>query len=310
MSIAFGTDFSEVQIHTGSYSVKMNKQLGARAFTCGNDIYFNKNEYSPESKTGKNLLAHELTHVVQQNKDVKNAPSISKPDIQRVVELRPPGRGEASAFGRAQEIVNRLNTLSSALEYELRGQVLRYDVVDETLLTHFDRQMRGYIDRAEVVPMRLITGAGYVDGGPLLVDSLQLGYVDLEDLLASDDLGFQSNFMHVLAERFAVRDYNRRLGTAGVGAEWDTAHPVGLNAEAEFFQNIFSDPSIRYSWDRTSPNGNYIAVFRSRDNGYRVVLRINSGRSEIRGTHVSVRTADGRTLSADAFLAERAAVVP
>ncbi|MGD9928925.1 MAG: hypothetical protein AB7U05_02805 [Mangrovibacterium sp.] len=227
--------------------------------------------------------------------------------IQREVQLRPPGRGEASAFDRAGELVDRLNAISTALEYRLDGQVLRYNVVDEAARTHFDQQLRAFIDRVEIVPMRLITGAGYVGGGPLLVDSLQLGYVDLEDLLVSDDLGFQSNILHFLAERFAVRGYNRRLGTAGVGAEWARVHPMGLRAEAQFFAAVFNDPSIQFSWDRTYPSGNYVAVFRSRDNGYRVILEIRGGRREVRGSHITVRTRDGRTVTGDAFRAERAA---
>ena len=66
MSNSFGADFSRVKIHTGSQAVQMNEQLGARAFTHGNDIYFNSGEYNPVSSDGKSLLAHELTHVVQQ----------------------------------------------------------------------------------------------------------------------------------------------------------------------------------------------------------------------------------------------------
>lgn len=66
MSHAFGSDFTDVKIHTGTKAVQMNRQLGARAFTYGNDIYFNAGEYNPESTAGKRLLAHELTHVHQQ----------------------------------------------------------------------------------------------------------------------------------------------------------------------------------------------------------------------------------------------------
>lgn len=67
MSLKIGTDFSDVNIHTDATSHKLNRQLGARAFTHGNDIYFNKGEYNPTSQSGKQLLAHELTHVVQQS---------------------------------------------------------------------------------------------------------------------------------------------------------------------------------------------------------------------------------------------------
>ncbi|WP_339705304.1 DUF4157 domain-containing protein [uncultured Kriegella sp.] len=66
MSSGFGTDFSNVNIHTDSSAVHMNKALGAHAFTHGSDIYFNEGKYNPESESGKHLLAHELTHTVQQ----------------------------------------------------------------------------------------------------------------------------------------------------------------------------------------------------------------------------------------------------
>jgi hypothetical protein len=68
MSNAIGYDFSNVRLHTDAAAQAMNKQLGSRAFTTGQDIYFNKNQYQPETSQGKHLLAHELTHVVQQNK--------------------------------------------------------------------------------------------------------------------------------------------------------------------------------------------------------------------------------------------------
>jgi len=66
MNTAFGTDFSKVRVHTGQNAIQMNQGLHARAFTNGSDIYFNKGEYAPGTADGKRLLAHELTHVVQQ----------------------------------------------------------------------------------------------------------------------------------------------------------------------------------------------------------------------------------------------------
>ncbi|WP_445456149.1 eCIS core domain-containing protein [Flavobacterium sp. HNIBRBA15423] len=67
MESRFGTDFSDVKIHTGSQAVQMSRELNAQAFTVGNDIYFNEGKYSPNSDSGKHLLAHELTHTVQQS---------------------------------------------------------------------------------------------------------------------------------------------------------------------------------------------------------------------------------------------------
>jgi hypothetical protein len=66
MEPRFGADFSQVRVHTDSAAVQMNKELGAQAFTHGNDIYFNSGKYNPGSSDGKQLLAHELTHTIQQ----------------------------------------------------------------------------------------------------------------------------------------------------------------------------------------------------------------------------------------------------
>jgi hypothetical protein len=69
MEPAMGADFSGVRVHTGGQADTLNRDLSARAFTTGQDIFFKQGEYSPGSSTGRELLAHELTHVVQQDGD-------------------------------------------------------------------------------------------------------------------------------------------------------------------------------------------------------------------------------------------------
>ncbi|MEX2592045.1 MAG: DUF4157 domain-containing protein, partial [Anditalea sp.] len=66
MNSRFGIDFSNIKIHTDSEVVQLSRELNAKAFTVGNDIYFNQGHYDPGSSAGKQLLAHELTHSVQQ----------------------------------------------------------------------------------------------------------------------------------------------------------------------------------------------------------------------------------------------------
>ncbi len=66
MESGFGADFNRVNIHTNSEAEQMSQDIGAQAFTHGNNIYFNKGKYDPNSKEGKHLLAHELTHTIQQ----------------------------------------------------------------------------------------------------------------------------------------------------------------------------------------------------------------------------------------------------
>lgn len=62
----FGHDFSGVKIHTGEVAAKSAQSINALAYTTGNNIVFNTGQYSPETDSGKKLMAHELTHVVQQ----------------------------------------------------------------------------------------------------------------------------------------------------------------------------------------------------------------------------------------------------
>jgi outer membrane protein OmpA-like peptidoglycan-associated protein len=67
MESAMGADFSNVRVHTGSNAIQMSKDLNAQAFTHGSDVYFNSGKYNPSSTEEDRLLAHELTHVVQQS---------------------------------------------------------------------------------------------------------------------------------------------------------------------------------------------------------------------------------------------------
>ncbi|TCO80404.1 succinylglutamate desuccinylase/aspartoacylase family protein [Plasticicumulans lactativorans] len=62
----FGHDFGAVRVHDGSHAAAAARDLGARAFTLGRDVVFGAGQYAPHTAAGRHLLAHELTHVVQQ----------------------------------------------------------------------------------------------------------------------------------------------------------------------------------------------------------------------------------------------------
>ena len=87
METVFGADFSSVSVHTGEPAAQLSREINARAFTHGSDIYFNKGEYQPGTSTGKHLLAHELTHTVQQGRTVRPKFVQKAEDTQ---ELKPP----------------------------------------------------------------------------------------------------------------------------------------------------------------------------------------------------------------------------
>lgn len=67
MEQAFGADFSGVKVHADATSERLNQSIQAKAFTTGTDIFFRQGAYNPGSRGGQELIAHELTHVVQQN---------------------------------------------------------------------------------------------------------------------------------------------------------------------------------------------------------------------------------------------------
>lgn len=67
----FGYDFSSVKVHTDTVAAKSAQSINALAYTSGNNIVFNAGQYAPDTESGKRLMGHELTHVVQQSAGVQ-----------------------------------------------------------------------------------------------------------------------------------------------------------------------------------------------------------------------------------------------
>lgn len=90
-----GYDFSNVRIHTGKDAESSAKDVSAKAYAYGNNIVFNEGQYNPNTHEGKKLMAHELTHVMQNN-------NAHGGDIQRQVEALPDvSQGEFDSCGAA-----------------------------------------------------------------------------------------------------------------------------------------------------------------------------------------------------------------
>jgi Domain of unknown function (DUF4157)/OmpA family len=80
MEPRFQHDFSQVRVHTGARAAESAHAVTARAYTVGSDIVFNSGMYQPRSRSGQRLIAHELTHVVQQANGIhRSAHGISSP---------------------------------------------------------------------------------------------------------------------------------------------------------------------------------------------------------------------------------------
>ncbi len=121
MSARFGSDFSNVKINTDERAASMNRELNAKAFTLGKNIYFNDGEYDPQSTKGKRLLAHELTHTIQQGKEEvaiqkedKDKPAAAKPEIN--FDVLPP-----DLKIRMWHLLFEADTSAVKLDYETKG---------------------------------------------------------------------------------------------------------------------------------------------------------------------------------------------
>ena len=232
------------------------------------------------------------------------------PKATETLEVRPPGPRERSAFDRRQELIDRLNAVSTGIRYRLEDRTIRYDLLDEAALTHFDREMRRFADAAEVIPMRLINRTGLIAGKPLAFDSFIEAYVDLDDLLASSDLGMQMILLHFLTERAQVRDYARLIGVPDLGKFFKKAHRAGLEAQAALLRAVLGDPTIEYRFDEPQPNDTYLYGFHS-DEDYWVFQRNrNAGAFGTRGATVFVKLKSGTVLTVPEMQIRRAAAAP
>jgi hypothetical protein len=95
----FGYDFSDVRVHNDPSAAQSARSIDALAYTAGNHIVFNQGQYSPDTETGQKLMAHELTHVIQQHSGAKK--------IQRL-KVRPVGslmKGTCGEYHRKWDFI-------------------------------------------------------------------------------------------------------------------------------------------------------------------------------------------------------------
>ena len=99
MENRFGTSLSDVRVHTDAAAGDTARSLGARAFTTGQDMYFGQGAFQPHTPAGRSLLAHELTHTLQQRN--------TAPGPQRSVEVVPADDPLEQQAERAADAVAR-----------------------------------------------------------------------------------------------------------------------------------------------------------------------------------------------------------
>jgi hypothetical protein len=93
MERRFGYDFSQVRVHTDATAAQSARDVNASAYTVGNDIVYGTGRYAPTAQHGQRLIAHELTHVVQQSGAISSPKVIQRSDGAGGSPGRPVGFG-------------------------------------------------------------------------------------------------------------------------------------------------------------------------------------------------------------------------
>jgi uncharacterized protein DUF4157 len=159
MEDSFGVDLGHVRIHRDNSAVQMSKDLNAQAFTHGSDIYFNSSKYDERSKTGKHLLAHELTHVVQQGS--------GGPGVQKI--RRQPGhdKDEPNSAGKMVD-------LGAVQDFNTAEWLAKANIPPETIPPG--------VMESEDFKMSLLAALNPLSGSVLLpLDSLPPGLEDIPE---------------------------------------------------------------------------------------------------------------------------------
>lgn len=110
MESAFGTDLGTVRVHTGPAADALNRDLSARAFTTGQDVFFAAGEYQPHTSAGRHVLAHELTHTIQQR-----GPAA----VQRIQ------RRAAMTTAQIMTALNKIDFVKARLQTTLHGSTMQ-----------------------------------------------------------------------------------------------------------------------------------------------------------------------------------------
>lgn len=158
-----GADFSGVRVHTDAAAEDLNQSLNARAFTTGRDIFFGRGEYQPRSSAGQQLLAHELTHVVQQNQGRVAHQSVSGQKPASV--QRKPKKAENGIYVDDKipgATLGFVSTDGKSSSYEIKENGIRFTFVNDG---------NYYLNDEEVDPGTLYTRWNGGDVEPEILDN-------------------------------------------------------------------------------------------------------------------------------------------
>lgn len=160
MEEAFGADFSGVKVHTDVQSDQLNQVIQARAFTTGQDVFFRQGEYQPGSREGQALIAHELTHTVQQadrmrthlphgQSALRRELNVTSDLVQRVPIGGPPHNYTAKSGSKTFKANHLAANAAGAEAATLKRGEGEKAAFDNTVLIQKDAQVRALVLEAD-----------------------------------------------------------------------------------------------------------------------------------------------------------------
>lgn len=254
-------DFSRVRVHADETAAGAARTLGASAFTVGHDIYFGRGAYQLHRPEGSALLAHELTHVVQQSR-------LARPQLQRKLFAA----GDAAGFAAAANAIIAVQfevVVSPTGEVSLRSTPVQGPPTPEAQqLVDVIRQVSG---DARNTRMEFIHGQTSTrpEDAMVLGGNYQLSRVDLDDVAALGSQGSVgvgmgrtggSLLAHEILEQYRKQVHGEDFRTAHAQASAAEGVAVGATRGAERFSNQVDTNNFTVTIPYTYPDGRVVEV--------------------------------------------------
>ncbi|MDF5713958.1 MAG: DUF4157 domain-containing protein [Rhizonema sp. NSF051] len=261
MEQAFGADFSRVKVHTDRQSDQLNRSIQARAFTTGRDVFFRQGEYQPGSHGGQELVAHELTHVVQQNSGaVQRSPLPAQQHLQHLANVTKSTSGGDSSRVNLEKYKNDALVVKEFVTAEHKKAISNYCKKMNVILSvrdtgklSLDRLQEGAKPKPHTILEKSIKesslakahpeAAAALKKGVVLDVPLNIGGVSLDDLK-----GFVGHWNEDTGELLGVRvapkdvELGEEEGILGlVHPDPKDAHSTGIRKLQPFIEDRNTD---------------------------------------------------------------------
>lgn len=236
MERGFGADFSAVRVHTGGQADALNHSLNAKAFTTGRDIFFAKGQYNPQSRSGQELIAHELTHTVQQGAVQTSS------DVRRAMHVpRDSARVQREPVRNAEE-QKEIRVAATRIRADLALYFAATDTLDSSVINTPGFQPRVKKDRTLEVPQKVREAANRIQN--MDIRMLYWAFFDAVDKFLKDESMLKAILENdrLYGELYAESLYRGHLASTFAR---DKTHPAITD-----YINYGKDREMNSSWSR------------------------------------------------------------